>query len=126
MVCTGAIFTSIYHTKQLNLWPNSSASCVVNHSWPSACQEEMEPFKDHPSTSEYLASLRNKPQQKQPIGNFQHQYLPECLVNVYSYHLTVKSVFYCFMHRSQLFLDPQIQLHTQTHTHIIRLDIPTN
>ena len=65
----GAIFTSTYHTKQLNAWPNSSGSCVMDHSWLSTCQGKMEPFEDHPSTHGRLASLRNKPQQKQP-GKF--------------------------------------------------------
>ena len=60
------IFTSTYHTKQLNPWPNSLASHVVNYSWLSACQEEMEPFEDHPSTCGHLINLRNKLQQKQP------------------------------------------------------------
>ena len=76
----GAIF-SIYHTKQLNPWPNLLASHVVNYSWLSACQGKMEPFEDHPSTHGCLTSFRNKPQQKQPeLGNFQHQYLTELLM----------------------------------------------
>ena len=61
MASIGPIFTSTYHTKQLNPWPNSSASCVVNYSWLSARQGEMEPLKDHPSTRGCLTSLRNKP-----------------------------------------------------------------
>ena len=64
IVSLGAILTSTYHTKQLNLWPNSSASCVVNYNQQSACQGEMEPFEDHPSTHGHLTSLRNKPHQK--------------------------------------------------------------
>ena len=55
-----------YHIKQLNPWPNSLASHVVNHSWLSACQGEMESFEEHPSTCGHPTSLRNKPQQKQP------------------------------------------------------------
>ena len=62
----GAIFTSTYHTKQPNPWPNTSASCVVNYSWLSTHQEDMEPFKDHLSTHEDMTSLRNMSQQKQP------------------------------------------------------------
>ena len=58
--------TSTYHTKQLNPWPNSSGSRVVNYSQLSVCQGEMEPFEDHPSTRGCLTSLRNKLQQKQP------------------------------------------------------------
>ena len=38
MTSIGAICTSTCHTKQLNPWPNSSASHVVIHSWLSACQ----------------------------------------------------------------------------------------
>ena len=66
MASIGAVFTSTYHTKQLNPWPNSSASRVVNYSWLSACQGDMEPFEGNPSTHGCLTSLRNKPQQKQP------------------------------------------------------------
>ena len=66
MASTDAIFTSKYHTKQLNPWPNSSASRVVNYSQLSACQGYMEPFEGDPSTRGRLTSLRNKPQQKQP------------------------------------------------------------
>ena len=66
MASIGAIFTSTYHTKQLNPWPNSSASRMVNYSRLSACQGDMEPFEGDLSTRGRLTSLRNKPQQKQP------------------------------------------------------------
>ena len=66
MVSVDAIFTSTYHTKQVDPWPNSSASRVMNCHWHSACPEEMEPFKEHPSTCGCLITLKNKPQQKQP------------------------------------------------------------
>ena len=66
MASIGAIFTSTYHTKQLNPWPNSSASRVVNYSWLSACQGDMEPFEGDSSTRGRLTNLTNKPQQKQP------------------------------------------------------------
>ena len=66
MASIGVIFTSTYHTKQLNPWPNSSASRVVNYSQLSACQGDMQPFEGDPSTCGRLTSLRNKPQQKQP------------------------------------------------------------
>ena len=46
MVSTDTIFTFTYHTKQLNSWPDSLAGCVVNYSQLSACQGEIEPFKD--------------------------------------------------------------------------------
>ena len=65
MTSISAIFTCIYHTKQLNPQLNSSASCVVNYSWLSACQVDMEPFEGVQNTCGCLTSLRNKPQQKQ-------------------------------------------------------------
>ena len=71
------------------LWPNLSASHVVNYSWLSACQEEMEPFKDNSSTYGHLTSLKTS-HSKSNLGNFQHQYLLELLANVYSYHFMVK------------------------------------
>ena len=43
MASIGAIFTSTCHTKQLNSWPNSSVSRMVNHIWLSACQGKMGP-----------------------------------------------------------------------------------
>ena len=66
MASIGTIFTSTYHTKQLNPWPNSSASCVVNYSQLSACQGDIQPFEGDPSTRGRLTSLTNQPQQKQP------------------------------------------------------------
>ena len=98
----GVIFTSTYHTKQLNPWPNSSASCVVNYSWLSACQGDMEPFKDHPSTHGCLTSLRNK----SSLGKLQCQYLTELLVNVYRYSLMEKSVSRCCVHGRQILSNP--------------------
>ena len=98
----GTIFSSTYHTKQLNPWPNSSASHVVNYSQLSACQVDMQSFEGDPSTHGCLTSLRNK----SSPGNFQHQYLPELLVNVYSYRLMLKSVSCCCVHGIQLFSNP--------------------
>ena len=66
MASIGAIFTSTYHTKQLNPWPNSLASCVVNCSWLPVCKGDMQPFEGDPSTHRRLISLKNKPQEKQP------------------------------------------------------------
>ena len=66
MAYTGAIFTTKYHTKQLNPWPNSSANCVVNYTQLSACQGDMQPFEGNPSTCGCVTSLRKIPQQKQP------------------------------------------------------------
>ena len=66
MASIGVIFTSTYHTKQLNPWPNSLASRVVNYSRLSAGQGDMQPFEGDPYTRGRLTSLRNKPQKKQP------------------------------------------------------------
>ena len=63
---TGAIFTSTYHTKQLNPWPNSSTICVVNYCRLSACQGDMQPFEGDPHIHGHLISLRNKPHQENP------------------------------------------------------------
>ena len=104
MASIGVIFTSTYHTKQLNPWPNSSASRVVNYSQLSACQGDMQPFEGDQYTRGRLTSLRNKPRQKQR-GQLQHQYLAELLVNVYSYCLMVKSVSCCCVRGSRLFSD---------------------
>ena len=70
MVSIGAIFTFIYHTKQLNACLNSSASHVVNYSRLSAFQRNMEPFEGNLSTCGRLIRLRNKPQQIAARGNF--------------------------------------------------------
>ena len=99
MAFIGAIFTSTYHTKQLNPLINSSANYVVNYSWLFACQGEMEPFEDHSSIRRCLTSLKSKPQQKQP-GQLQHQYLTELLVNMHSHCLIVKTVS-CFCVRGR-------------------------
>ena len=40
---------------------------------------------------------------KSSLGNFQHQCLPELLVNVYSYHLMVKSLSCCCVHGRCIF-----------------------
>ena len=46
-----AIFSSTYHTKQLNPWLTSPASDVIIYSHLSACPGEMEPFKRSPCHS---------------------------------------------------------------------------
>ena len=56
----GAIFSSTYHTKQLNSWLSSTASCVVIYSLLSTCPREMELFKDHMSAQ----GLSDKPQKQ--------------------------------------------------------------
>ena len=72
MASIGVIFITTYHTKQLNPWPDSSASRVVNYSQLSACQGDMQPFEGDPYTRGRLTSLRNKPQlrlhQNKPNG----------------------------------------------------------
>ena len=79
-----AIFTSTYHTKQLNPRPNSSlssASCVLNYSRLSVWQGDMEPFKGDLSTRGRLTSLRKTSHSKSSLGNLQHQYLPAWIVS---------------------------------------------
>ena len=56
-----------------------TASHMVIYWWLSAYPGEMEQFEDHLSTRGCLTSLRNKPQQKEPV-------------NVYSYCVMVKTV----------------------------------
>ena len=90
----GDIFTSTYHTKQLNLWPNSSASRLVNYSQLLACQGDMEPFEGDPSTHGLLTSLRNKPQQKQP-RQLSASILVWTVSQCIQLCLMVKSVSYC-------------------------------
>ena len=58
MTSISAIFTPICHTKQLNPWPNLSASCVVIHSWLSAYQGKMGPFEGYLSTHGQQTGLR--------------------------------------------------------------------
>ena len=105
MASIDTIFASTYHTKQLNPWSFSLASRVVNYCQLSACQGEIEPFKDHLSTCGCLTNLRNKPQQKQP-GQLSVPMLAELLVNVQSYRLMVKSTSCCCVCGSQVFSDP--------------------
>ena len=105
MASIDAIFTSTYHTKQLNPWPNSSASCVVNYSQLSPCQGDMEPFEGNPNTRGRLTSLGTS-HSKSSLGNSQHHYLAELLINVYSHRLMVKSVSCCCVCGSWLFSDP--------------------
>ena len=90
MASIGAIFTSTYNKAAKSMVKLISQSCGELQQL-SACQGDMETFEGALSTSGYLISLRNKPQQKQP-GQLSAQYLAELLVNVYSYHLMMKSV----------------------------------
>ena len=65
MASIDTISISTYHKKQLNLWPNSSTSHMVNYSHLPAFQGDMEPVEGNLNTRGHLTSLRNKPQQKQ-------------------------------------------------------------
>ena len=82
MTSIGTIFTSTYHTKKLNPW--------LTHQWSFIASWGDRPFKDHLSTHGCLTSLRNQPEQMQP-GQFHHQYLPELLINIYSYHVILSN-----------------------------------
>ena len=96
------IFTSTFYTKQLNPWPNPSASRVVNYSQLSAYQG----ICSHLKVAWVLVDIwqvSEKSHRKSSPGNFQYQYLPELLVNVYSYCLMVKSMSYFSVCGSQLF-----------------------
>ena len=64
---TGVIFTSTCHTKQLNPWIKSSASCVVIHSELSTCQGKMGPFEGHLSTCGHQTGLRKRPEWKHTV-----------------------------------------------------------
>ena len=66
MASIGVIFTSTYHKKQLNPWPNSSASCVVNYSQLLLVKGICSHLKATHTLVDVLTSLRNKLQQKQP------------------------------------------------------------
>ena len=102
---TGAIFTSVYHTKQLNPWPNSSASRLMNYSWLSDCQGKREPFKDHQIICGRLkASVTSH--SKSRLGKRLYQYLAKLLVNVSSYELMEKSVVCCCVRGRQSFSNP--------------------
>ena len=96
MAFIGTIFTSTYHTKELNPWPNSSARCVVNYSWLSACQGDMKPFEALMDVWQTSETSHNK-------SSSGYQYLPEVLVTVYSFCLMVKSVSCCCVRESRHF-----------------------
>ena len=92
----------------INPFPTSPASRVVIYSWLAAFPVEMEPFKDHSRTRGHLIGLRNKPQQNQP-GQLSAQvvkYLPEMLVNVYSYRVMEKSVSCCCVRGGRVISNP--------------------
>ena len=104
MALISAIFTYTNHTKKLNPWPNSSASCVANFSRLSACQGVWSHLKLTWALVDIWQASETS-HNKSNLGNFHHQYLTlaELLVNVYSYCLMVKSMSWCCVHGSQLF-----------------------
>ena len=96
---------TLYYTKQPNPWPNSSASCAVNYSQLFACQG----IWNHLQVTQALVDVWQTSEtshSKSSLGNVQHQYLAELLVNVYSYCLMVKSVSCYCVHGSRLFSNP--------------------
>ena len=68
MVSIGAIFTSTSHACKAaeSMAKLIIQMCSINYSQLCAFQDDMEPFKSHLSICGCLASLRIKPQQKQP------------------------------------------------------------
>ena len=67
--------------------------------------------------------MSDKPQKQataKAAGNFQHQYLPELLVNVYVYRLMVKVCLAVVCVGAGF---SQIRLHTRIHTYV--LAVPT-
>ena len=101
------LFSSPHITQSswINPWPRSSASHIVNYSCLSVYSGKMSHFRTNwIIVYVWQASWTNH--SKISRGNFQHQYLPELLVNVYSYHLMVKCVCYYCMCGSQLFSNP--------------------
>ena len=69
MASIGAIFTTTYHTKQLNPWLNLLATGVVNYSQLSACQGDMYPFEGNPSTVDISQASETSHSKSSP-GNF--------------------------------------------------------
>ena len=60
MASIGIIFCYTDHTKQINPWPNSSASFVVNYNQLSTYPGEMEPLKDHLNTRVHQKQANTK------------------------------------------------------------------
>ena len=85
MASIGAIFTSTYHTQQLNPWPCMkfiSQSCGKLQ-LDVCLSTGDEPFEDYLSTHGCLKSLKIS-NSKNNLSNLQHQYLAEILVKVYT------------------------------------------
>ena len=104
MASIGAIFTSTSHKAAKFMAKLISQS--YSELQPTVClPRDMQPFEGNPSTHGHLTSLRNESQQNSS-GNFQHQYLPELLINIYNHHLMVKSVSCYCVRGSRLFSNP--------------------
>ena len=88
-----------YHIKQQNPWPNSLASCMVNYSQFLVVQGKW----SHLKVTWALMDIWETNHSRSNLGNSQQQYLSELLVNVYSYHVMVKSVPCCCVHGSHHF-----------------------
>ena len=67
MTSIGVIFTSTCHTKQLNPWTNSSASCVMIYRQLSVYWGKMVPFEGYPSTHGHQTGLRKRSECKQIV-----------------------------------------------------------
>ena len=113
MASISTIFTSTYHTKQLNLWPNSSASHVVNYNWLSAYQGCLliKGRWSHLKTTWPLMAIWQTSETshiKSSQANFQHQCPAKLLVNVYSHigGLMMKSMSYCWVHGRWIVSNP--------------------
>ena len=107
MVSIGAIFTSTFHTKQLNPWPNSPVSQVKW--WVTAGYLLAKGLWSHLKVTQALVDVWQASEtshSKSSPSNFQHQHLSELLVNVYSYHSMVKSVSCCCVRGSWFFSNP--------------------
>ena len=76
---------------------------IINQTCDKLQPENMEPFKDHLSTHGCLTRALETSYSKSSLNNFQHQYLPELLVKMYSYCTVEKSVSYCCVHGLWLF-----------------------
>ena len=119
MASIDAIFTSSYHTKQLNPSVNPSADCVVNYNWLSACQGEMEPLIQRPPKHSWMSY---KPQKQATVKVvwviFSINTWSELLVNVYGYCLMVKSISCCCVYGNQLFSNSVAFIDLLTYMHM--------
>ena len=88
----GAVFTSTYHTNQLNQWTTSSASRMVIYSFLSTSPG----YRNHLKTIHALVNIwqaSETSQSKSSLDNSWYKCLPEQLLYLYSYHMIVKMCF---------------------------------